>query len=125
MNVVSQLRLAGRISAVMAAVGFPTSRQADLTVLLLCERSKGSAMLAVEPHTQGQGLGRALLGAVIERACVDGYAAVVLCSASWMTPAHRLYARSGFRRTPELDLSSMPGSSCGPTDCRCEVSTRG
>lgn len=67
-------------------------------------------MLAVAPAAQGRGVGRALLEAVIERARVEGYAAVVLCSASWMTSAHELYAGYGFRRTPELDWSPMPGT---------------
>jgi ribosomal protein S18 acetylase RimI-like enzyme len=66
-------------------------------------------MLAVAPAAQGEGVGQALLNAVIERARVEGYAAVVLSSASWMTRAHRLYARFGFRRTPELDWSPMAG----------------
>lgn len=67
-------------------------------------------MLAVAPWAQGRGVGRALVEAVIERARREGYAAVVLSSATWMTQAHALYTGLGFRRTPELDWSPMPGT---------------
>ena len=66
-------------------------------------------MLAVDPAAQGRGVGRALLDAVVDRARRDGYAALVLCSATWMTTAHRLYARAGFHRIPERDWTPVPG----------------
>lgn len=66
-------------------------------------------MLGVDPAAQGQGVGRALLDAVVERARQDGYAALVLCSATWMTTAHRLYAGAGFHRIPERDWTPVPG----------------
>ncbi len=66
-------------------------------------------MLAVDPAVQGRGVGRALLAAVVERASQDGYGALVLCSATWMTTAHRLYARAGFDRIPERDWTPVPG----------------
>lgn len=66
-------------------------------------------MLAVDPTVQGRGVGQALLAAVAERARQDGYAALVLCSATWMAPAHRLYARAGFDRIPERDWTPVPG----------------
>lgn len=66
-------------------------------------------MLAVDPAVQGRGVGRALLAAVVARARQDGYAALVLCSATWMTTAHRLYARAGFDRIPERDWTPVPG----------------
>lgn len=66
-------------------------------------------MLGVDPSAQGRGVGAALLEAVLDRARADGYDAVVLCSATWMTPAHRLYVGAGFRRIPERDWSPVPG----------------
>lgn len=65
-------------------------------------------MLGVAPDRQGQGIGRALLDAVIERARRDGYAALVLCSDAWMVGAHRLYESAGFVRLPERDWSPVP-----------------
>lgn len=62
-------------------------------------------MLGVDPGAQGRGVGRALLDAVLARAHQDGYAAVVMCSATWMTAAHQLYERAGFYRIPERDWS--------------------
>jgi GNAT superfamily N-acetyltransferase len=66
-------------------------------------------MLAVDPALQGQGVGQVLLQAVVDRARRDRYVAVVLCSATWMTAAHRLYARAGFHRIPERDWTPAPG----------------
>ena len=65
-------------------------------------------MLAVDPCAQGRGVGQALLAAVVARARRDGYAALVLCSATWMTAAHRLYVAAGFHRIPERDWSPTP-----------------
>ncbi|GAA1180673.1 GNAT family N-acetyltransferase [Ornithinimicrobium humiphilum] len=65
-------------------------------------------MLGVDPGVQGRGVGRALLQAIEDRARTDGYPALVLCSATWMTSAHRLYERAGFHRIPERDWSPTP-----------------
>ena len=66
-------------------------------------------MLAVDPPAQGRGVGAALVRAVIGRAEREAYQAVVLCSAEWMTSAHRLYETCGFHRVPELDWTPVPG----------------
>lgn len=66
-------------------------------------------MLGVAPQAQRHGVGAALLEAVVDRARQDGYRAVVLCSAEWMTSAHRLYERRGFHRIPERDWTPVPG----------------
>lgn len=66
-------------------------------------------MLAVDPAVRGRSIGRALLDAVVDRACRDGYAAVVLSSDGWMTTAHRMYERAGFVRVPERDWTPVPG----------------
>lgn len=65
-------------------------------------------MLGVAPAAHGQGVGRALVEAVLDRAREDGYAAVVLSSDAWMSSAHRLYARLGFSRIPDRDWSPTP-----------------
>jgi ribosomal protein S18 acetylase RimI-like enzyme len=65
-------------------------------------------MLAVAPDQQGRGVGEALTVACIERARAAGRTAIVLHSTPWMTAAHRLYGRLGFRRLPERDWQPAP-----------------
>jgi ribosomal protein S18 acetylase RimI-like enzyme len=67
-------------------------------------------MLAVDPDAHGRGIGSALAAACVERAREEpGIKRVVLCSQSSMRAAHRIYARLGFARTPDLDWSPLPG----------------
>jgi ribosomal protein S18 acetylase RimI-like enzyme len=66
-------------------------------------------MLAVAPQSRGRGVGETLMRAAVDRATADGCATVRLSSQDDMTAAHRLYARLGFTRTPELDWSPVPG----------------
>jgi ribosomal protein S18 acetylase RimI-like enzyme len=63
----------------------------------------GIRMLAVAPEAQGRGVGEALTRACIDRAAAAGRAQVLLHSTEWMTTAHRIYERLGFRRDPALD----------------------
>jgi len=60
-------------------------------------------MLAVAPEAQGRGVGEALTRACIDRAVSSGRAQILLHSTEWMTTAHRIYERLGFRRDPALD----------------------
>jgi predicted N-acetyltransferase YhbS len=64
----------------------------------------GIRMLAVDPSSQAQGAGRALVETCIERARAHGRAKLILHSTPLMTVAHSLYRRLGFTATPELDL---------------------
>ena len=64
---------------------------------------------AVTPCAQGQGVGRKLLLAVIERAEKRGVRRLRLCTQSAMQAAQHLYATIGFSRTPELDFTPVPG----------------
>jgi ribosomal protein S18 acetylase RimI-like enzyme len=67
-------------------------------------------MLAVDPGAHGRGIGSALAAACVERARDEpGIKRVVLCSQPSMRAAHRIYARLGFERTPDLDWSPLPG----------------
>ncbi len=68
----------------------------------------GIRMLAVDPAVQGRGIGTALVEACIERAHADGKSRIVLHSTPWMTAAHRIYEKIGFRRAPEIDLLPYP-----------------
>lgn len=66
-------------------------------------------MLGVAPEARRRGVADALVATCLERSRELGYTAVVLCSLPEQRAAQRLYARLGFRRTPELDWSPMPG----------------
>jgi GNAT superfamily N-acetyltransferase len=66
-------------------------------------------MLAVAPEAQGRGVGQALVEHCIAEARARGKRALLLSSGAWMTTAHRLYERLGFRRTPERDWSPRAG----------------
>jgi GNAT superfamily N-acetyltransferase len=78
----------------------------------IAEHSVGGAgtvrMLAVDAARQGRGIGEALMLAAIDLARADGCREMVLHSGAWMTGAHRLYARMGFRRDPHLDWVPVP-----------------
>jgi predicted N-acetyltransferase YhbS len=61
-------------------------------------------MLAVDPSLQGSGVGRAVVGKVVEHARrLPGIKAISITSATFMERAHKLYGSFGFRRAPERD----------------------
>jgi ribosomal protein S18 acetylase RimI-like enzyme len=64
---------------------------------------------AVAPRAQGQGVGRELLLAVIERAEKRGLRRLRLCTQPAMRAAQHLYVTTGFHRTPDLDWEPRPG----------------
>jgi len=66
-------------------------------------------MLAVDPAVRRRGVAEALVGACLERSRELGYTAVVLSSLPVQQPAHRIYQRLGFRRTPDRDWSPAEG----------------
>jgi GNAT superfamily N-acetyltransferase len=68
----------------------------------------GIRMLAVAPAAQGRGIGRALLGACVERGRQVGAHAILLHTTPWMTVAHRLYETAGFQRFPDRDWLPVP-----------------
>jgi len=63
----------------------------------------GIRMLAVDPAAQGRGAGTALVAACVDLARAGGRRAIFLHSLPLMEGAQRIYARFGFRRTPERD----------------------
>jgi GNAT superfamily N-acetyltransferase len=63
----------------------------------------GFRMLAVDPTAQGRGVGPRLVAECLDRARAAGCRRMVIGSTEWMTTAHRIYERLGFRRAPELD----------------------
>lgn len=64
--------------------------------------------LAVRPEARGDGVGRALLAAVIDVAVSKDVKHLVLCTQTGMKAAQRLYEESGFSRLPERDWSPGP-----------------
>jgi rhodanese-related sulfurtransferase/ribosomal protein S18 acetylase RimI-like enzyme len=64
--------------------------------------------LAVRPEARGAGVGRALLGAVIDRAAREGIGHLLLCTQPDMKAAQHLYEEAGFSRMPERDWSPEP-----------------
>jgi ribosomal protein S18 acetylase RimI-like enzyme len=66
-------------------------------------------MLVVDPDVRGAGTGEALVRACIDRARDDGCTVLRLSTEPGMTPAHRLYERLGFVRTPSYDWEPAPG----------------
>jgi ribosomal protein S18 acetylase RimI-like enzyme len=66
--------------------------------------------LAVLPRAQGEGLGKALLEAVIERARVRLVRHLVLLTQRDMVAAQHLYAKAGFSRLADRDWSPEPGN---------------
>jgi ribosomal protein S18 acetylase RimI-like enzyme len=64
---------------------------------------------AVAPGTQGRGVGRELLLAVIECAQRRGLRRLRLCTRPVMRAARHLYETTGFSRTPDLDFEPIPG----------------
>jgi ribosomal protein S18 acetylase RimI-like enzyme len=66
-------------------------------------------MLAVLERARGNGIGRALVQACIDRARNAGLAALRLSTQPNMQSAQRMYERMGFERTPDRDWSPVPG----------------
>jgi len=63
----------------------------------------GFRMLAVDPAAQGRGAGPRLVVECLDRARAAGRRRMIIGSTEWMTTAHRIYERLGFRRVPALD----------------------
>jgi ribosomal protein S18 acetylase RimI-like enzyme len=61
-------------------------------------------LLATDPAARGAGVGRALVGAAMDRAAVAGAGLMVLWTQTTMDAAQRLYAGAGFRRVPARDF---------------------
>lgn len=62
----------------------------------------------VRPQARNRGLGHALLNQLLEEARTIGYERVRLDSARFMTQAHQLYRRSGFREIEAYEGSEIP-----------------
>ena len=79
-----------------------------LGIVLLKRLATGTAeikRLFVDPEARGEGLGRKLVGRLLEEAREIGYEQVFLDTGTYMPAAHRLYQSFGFR-----DTDPYPGS---------------
>lgn len=70
----------------------------------------GFRMLAVDPATQGQGAGRALVQRCIQIAQSRDLYRMAIYSMEWMPTAHGLYGSLGFLRRPDLDVMFPAGA---------------
>lgn len=61
-------------------------------------------LLAVDDRYRGQGVGLSLVQAAVETARHAGYAGMVLWTQPTMHVAHRIYAQTGFSRSPAEDF---------------------
>ncbi|MFC4493635.1 GNAT family N-acetyltransferase [Streptomyces ovatisporus] len=68
-------------------------------------------MLAVRSEGRNRGIGEAMVRACMDKAREGRLERLVLSSHPAMLPAHRLYGRLGFVRTPERDWGPIPGLS--------------
>lgn len=66
-------------------------------------------MLGVVGRARGLGVGTALVERCLDRARSEGHRRMVMCSATYMTGAHRIYERLGFTRLPDRDWAPIPG----------------
>lgn len=72
------------------------------------DHAAGIRMLAVSPEHQGRGVGEALVLDCLGRARAAGRREIILHTTKRMAAAHRLYARLGFARDPNLDWWPTP-----------------
>jgi GNAT superfamily N-acetyltransferase len=68
----------------------------------------GIRAFAVAPEARGEGIGRRLVAAAIERARAEGRGGVAIVTRPRMTAARSLYASMGFVRAPEQDETFAP-----------------
>jgi ribosomal protein S18 acetylase RimI-like enzyme len=90
---------AGVLMGGVTYVPGPESPMAEFTD----PEAAGIRMLAVSPHFQGRGAGRALVQRCVARAIELHRERIILHSAPSMTLAQSMYVKMGFVRAPDLD----------------------
>jgi GNAT superfamily N-acetyltransferase len=95
----------GRILGTVTYIPDPASPWADAQL----PGEGGIRMLGVAPAAQGRGVGQLLAEACIARARQQGCHSVSLFTTEWMTTAHRIYERLGFKRMPDRDWDTPWG----------------
>lgn len=74
----------------------------------ICEMKR----LYVVPHTRGQGVGTALVQAVLQSAASAGYTTMRLDTTPDLVAAQSLYHRSGFHMIPAYRADMLPDALC-------------
>jgi GNAT superfamily N-acetyltransferase len=73
----------------------------------------GFRTLAVDPAMRGQGIGKVLLQACVDRARTQGAPTLAIHTSQVMRAACRLYEQAGFRRAPEHDFTGAAALGLG------------
>lgn len=94
---------------VVGVVAFTLPGDPEFETPLLAVADCGFRFLAVDPLAQGAGAGGALVRACLAAARQRGCRRMIIHSMWFMTAAHRLYAREGFVRRPDLDIRFPTG----------------
>ena len=68
------------------------------------KNAAGFRLLAVDPELRGQGLGKQLTLACIEKAREAGLGQVIIHSTKFMETAWKMYERMGFKHSEDLDF---------------------
>ena len=68
------------------------------------ENASGFRLLAVDPSSRGQGIGRMLAGECVNRARVKNHKHLIIHTTMAMQTAWRMYENMGFKRSADLDF---------------------
>jgi len=71
------------------------------------ENAAGFRLLAVDPAARGQGIGKLLAGACIEKARENNLGQVIIHTTMAMQTAWKMYEQMGFTRSEDLDFSQQ------------------
>ena len=69
------------------------------------KNAAGFRLLAVKDNVRGQGVGKLLTESCINKARENGVSQVIIHTTMAMQTAWRMYERSGFKRSPDLDFT--------------------
>lgn len=68
------------------------------------KNAAGFRLLAVDPELRGNGLGKEITLACIEKAQMDGLEQLIIHSTEYMRVAWNMYEKLGFKRSTDLDF---------------------
>ena len=99
-----QVLVAAVDDRVVGTITFYREANEELIPVTFPSGTAGIRATAVDPAARGQGIGRLLVDACIERARAAEATDIGLHTAPFMETAIRLYERAGFRRAPAYDF---------------------